>query len=184
MNMMGGNTMNMVGSKNMNMFGTNAMNRFQNRPVRLNNQRFMNRRNGLITNRNTGSNFNALALSEQDKDNKDEDYDEYLDEYSYTTADAAVDATNSKYEVGMMESTNYSGGNRRMGVDVSGNRGFGLYGGTEELGHRQGYAGGYSAAGGAFGNWGAKLTFRFPNRSAAEDELFPLELLEPPDCFI
>ena len=82
--------------------------------------------------------------------------DEYLDDEYPTTADAATDATNSKYEA------DYSSGlsNRRMGA--VGNRGLGLYGNSMvgTRGGRRGQAGitgaGGFGAGSGYGGTGGR----------------------------
>ena len=71
-------------------------------------------------------------------DDSSADYaDEYLDDEYPTTADAATDATNSKYEADY--SSGVVGNNRRMGA--VGNRGLGMYGNNNMLGPRTGRRG-------------------------------------------
>ena len=106
---------------------------------------------------------NKLMSSSESQE--EADYEEYLDDY-YTTADAAVDATNSKYEVGL-EGSSYSQAlalpatnnlDRRISVAASGNRGLGLYG-NSHLAQRNGplaYQGSNEAAGGNFANIGGR----------------------------
>ena len=70
-------------------------------------------------------------------DDSSADYaDEYLDDEYPTTADAATDATNSKYEADYSSGV---GNNRRMGA--VGNRGLGMYGNNNMLGPRSGRRG-------------------------------------------
>ena len=59
----------------------------------------LNRRQGLVTKRNTGSSMNLMSQSVAGDDYKEEDYGEYLDDEAYSTADSAVDATDSKYDI-------------------------------------------------------------------------------------
>ena len=87
-------------------------------------------------------------------------YDDYLEE-DYGTADAATDATNSKYDVGNLDYMGGLGANRRAGS------GLGTFG-QNMVGPRRGYAalaqvgasglggaqGGYGGAGGGYGGAG------------------------------
>ena len=104
----------------------------------------LNRRQGLVTNRSTGSSMNFKSQSVAGDDYKEEDYDEYLNDEAYSTADSAVDATDSKYDIGLEGLGGAAAGaNRRIGIDLGGNRGQGLYGAD-----RQGFASGPGFSGG------------------------------------
>ena len=124
-----------------------------------------NRRLGVSAVSSKFSNLGQNVLSSEET-KEDADYEEYLDDYSYTTADAAVDATNSKYDVGL-EGPAYNnaialaGSNnldRRISVAMNGNRGLGMYG-KDNLAHRNGafgYQGLAEKGRGAFANIGGR----------------------------
>ena len=117
-----------------------------------NRQGMLNRRQGLVTNRNTGSRLSLVSQAVDDY--KEDDYEEYLEDEAFSTADSAVDATDSKYDYGL-ESLGgaAAGANRRIGIDSGGNRGQGLYGAD-----RQGYGGGFGKFN-AFQNFGVGSGF-------------------------
>ena len=117
-----------------------------------NRQGMLNRRQGLVTNRNTGSRLSLVNQSVDDYE--EEDYDDYLEDEAFSTADSAVDATDSKYDFGLGSLGGAAAGaNRRIGIDSGGNRGQGLYGVD-----RQGYGGGFGKVN-AFQNFGVGSGF-------------------------
>ena len=141
---------------NMNMMNNN--NRLLGGGMR-NRQSLLNRRQGLVTNRNTGNSLSYVSQSVGGDDYKEEDYEEYLEDEAFSTADSAVDATDSKYDYGLESLGGAAGANRRIGIDLGGNRGQGLYGAD-----RQGYASGTGFSGGfgklnAFQNFGVGSGF-------------------------
>ena len=108
-------------------------------------------RNGFASQNNLAATHNLDA--QLGDDTGDAEYeDEYLEDYSYSTADAAVDATNSKYDLGQPGQNMI--GNRRMGIGVSGNRGYGMYG-SNMVGQRNGYGNMGVSSPRSFGSTGA-----------------------------
>ena len=117
-------------------------------------QGLISRRQGLVTNRNTGSSLKLMSQSMVGDDYKEGDYGEYLDDEAYSTADSAVDATDSKYDIGLEGQGGAAAvANRRIGIDLGGNRGQGLYGAD-----RQGFASGPGFSGG-FGKFNGFQNF-------------------------